>query len=263
LSNGNLKKTEKFALKKCPNFVRVQNQKFCGSMGNLTASDFGRKIQLGNTLIMKSLRNFSGCLAVALLAPLLAGCQTHKSVMALGNGYEEVSHPNHNFLILAEPLPPRISLQYKSSDDTITPIWPSLYGVGEVIHGKLAIFVGDKAYVDPDRVTHPRLFAVQSPDVPLDITDEILRDWAQAAGRNFNTARDRFAAVTPEENNGGLELRLEFTSSDPLAGPDDWPRQIAVRLNWNQVETIMQTVKNNGTQRKDLHWGTAYISEKP
>jgi hypothetical protein len=211
---------------------------------------------------MKLLRNFTGCLTLALLAPLWAGCQTHKSVTPLGNGYEEVSHPNRNFILLAEPIPPRISLQYSNTDSTITPVWPSLYGVGEVIHGKLAVFVGDKAYLEPDRVTHPRLFTVKSPDLPLDITDEILREWSRVANKNFNTARDRFVSATPEENDGGLELHLEFSASDELAGPDNWPKQVAVRLNWSQVEAIMQAVKNNGIQQKDLAWKTPYIGEK-
>ena len=212
---------------------------------------------------MKLLRNFLGCLTLALLAPIWAGCQTHKSVTALGSGYEEISHPKRTLIALDEPVPPRISLQYRSTNDLVTPIWPSLYGVGEVIHGKLAVFLGDKAYVEPDRVTHPRLFAVKSPDLPVDITDEILREWSRVAGKNFNTARDRFISATPGENNGGLELHLEFSASDELAGPDDWPKQVAVRLNWSQIEAIMRAVKNNGIEQKDLRWDTPYIGEKP
>ncbi len=213
--------------------------------------------------MMKLLRNFAGCVVLAALAPIWAGCQTHKSITPLGNGYEEVSHPNHNYILLAEPVPPRISLQYRGTNDMVTPIWPSLYGAGEVFHGKLAIFVGDKAYIEPDRVTHPRLFAVQSPDLPLDITDEVLQLWSQAVGKNFTTARDRFVTATPEEKNGRLELRLEFSSTDELSGPDDWPKQSTARLDWSQVEAVMQAVKTKGVQLKDLRWGTPYIGGKP
>ena len=46
------------------------------------------------------------------------------------------------------------------------------------------IFVGDKAYLEPDRVTHPRLFAVKSPELPLDITDEMLWRWSKASFTN-------------------------------------------------------------------------------
>jgi hypothetical protein len=228
----------------------------------LTASDFADKIHFGNTLMMKLLRNFAGCLALAMLAPVWAGCQTHKSITSLSNGYEEVVHPHHDFMIRSEPIPPRISLQYRGTNDTVTPIWPSLYGVGDVFHDKLAIFVGDKAYIEPDRVTHPRLFAVKSPDLPLDITDEVLQLWSQAVRKNFNTARDRFVTVTPEEKNGRLELHLEFSAPDELSGPDDWPKQSTARLDWSQVEAIMQAVKTKGVQLKDLRWGTPYIGEK-
>jgi hypothetical protein len=212
---------------------------------------------------MKLLKNFAAGLVLAILVPVWSGCQTqHKSVMPLTDGYEEVSHPNHNFIILAEPVPPRISLQYRNQDGTITPVWPSLYGTGEVIHDKLAVFAGDKAYIEPDRVTHPRLFAVKSPGLPVDITDEVLRQWSQAAGKNLNTARDRFVTATPEENEGRLELHLDFSLSDELAGRDEWPRQSTLRMDWKQVEGIMETVKARGVQQKDLRWNAPYIGEK-
>jgi hypothetical protein len=217
---------------------------------------------LDNALTMKLLRDFTACLALATLATTWAGCQTHKSVMPVGEGYEEVSHPTRNFIMLDEPTPPRISFQYRSADSTVAPIWSSLYGAGEVIHDGLAIFVGDKAYIESDRVTHPRLFAVKSPALPLDITDEALRDWSQAAGKDFNTARDRLTVITPEENNDHLELHFEFSAPDELSGPDNWPKQSALRLDWSQVDAMVQAVKTKGFEQKDLHWKTPYIGEK-
>jgi hypothetical protein len=162
-----------------------------------------------------------------------------------------------------EPPPPRVAFQHRGTNDTVTPIWPALYGVSDVIKGNLAIFVADKAYFDPDRVTQPRLFAVKSPDLPLDITDEVLRQWSKVTGKNFTKARDRFTLATPTENDGRLDLQLEFWSNNGTdTGRDDWPEHGSLQLDWAQVEQIIQTVKTSGVPMKDLRWGTPYIGER-
>jgi hypothetical protein len=211
---------------------------------------------------MKLPKNSAACLILALLVPGWAGCKTHTTIAPVSNGYEEVSHPNRTFVLFDEPLAPRVSFQHRDADGTVTLIWPSLYGVSEVVKSDLAIFVGDRAYIEPERVTHPRLFAVRSPDLPLDITDEVLREWSKATGRDYNRAQDNFTLVTPGEKNGRLELRLEFSPADEMSGNRaDWPEQSALLLDWNQVEEIMRTVKAKGTEQKDLRWKTPYIGE--
>ncbi len=190
-----------------------------------------------------------------------AGCQTHTTVLPLQNGYEEVSHPHHS--LVDEPAPPRISFRYRGTNGVVTPIWPSLYGVNDVFKGDLAIFVAEKAAITPERVTHPRLFAVRSPELPLDLTDEVLWRWSQANGRDFQKTLQKLAMVTPEEKNGGLELRLEFwTPSAYSAEREDWPEQSSLQLDWRQVDEIMGRVKTKGVEEKDLRWHTPYIGEK-
>jgi hypothetical protein len=214
----------------------------------------------GEDLTMKLPKRIAFCIALALLGAGLAGCQTHRTVTAMSSGYEEVSHPNH--ALFDEPPPPRISFQHRNADGTVTEIWPSLYGVGELFQDGLALFVGDKAYVEPDRVTHPRLFAVRSPDLPVDITDEVLGRWAKAAGKNFKQARDRFTMVTPNEKDGRVELSLEFSTGDKwAANPVDWPEQSTLSLDWAQVWEMMRAVKAAGVQKNDLRWHTAYIGD--
>ena len=111
---------------------------------------------------------------------------------------------------MSQPETTRVSFLYRAPDGKTTLIWPSLYGVGEVIKGDVAVFVGDKAYVSSDpndpRGMKPRLFAVQSPALPLDITDEILWRWSKATGKDFEKARQFFSLVTPVEMNGQLGL---------------------------------------------------------
>jgi hypothetical protein len=206
---------------------------------------------------MKLINNPIVHFSLAMLCAGLAGCMTPNPVAPLGGGYEEKGHPNRSS---PDPADARVSFQYRAPDGKITLIWPSLYGVGEVIKGDVAIFVGDKAYVDPDsdnpHSTKPRLFAVRSPALPLDITDEILWRWSKATGKDFAKALDCFSLVTPAEKNGHLELQLEFWTEEK-----DWPDKSTVQLDWNQMSDIMREVKAKGALRTDPRWGTSYIEK--
>ncbi len=194
-------------------------------------------------------------LAVVLLSLGLAGCQSHKTVAPLTGGYLEVTHPPSAFS--GQTGQPRVSFEQRGSGDLTVMIWPALYGVGEVIQGDLAIFVGDKAYVESgSKVTHPRLFAVKPPELPLDITDEVLWRWSKASGKDFAKTLDKFSLVTPAEKDGRLELQLDFWSDDK-----DWPSQSELQLGWNQVTEIMGAVKKKGVVDKDLRWHTPYVRE--
>ena len=207
---------------------------------------------------MKLIKNPIIHFPLAILCAGLAGCMTPNPVAPLGGGYEEKGHPNRSS---PDPADTRVSFQYRAPDGKVTLIWPSLYGVGEVIKGDVAIFVGDKAYVQPDpndpRGTKSRLFAVRSPALPLDITGEVLRQWSKKTGKDFEKALDWLSMVTPAEKNGQLELQLEFWTEDK-----DWPDKTTFQLNWSQVFDIMHEVKEKGTLRKDPRWGTPYIGKE-
>lgn len=210
---------------------------------------------------MRLLKYAAAYIVLTLSGLCWTGCQTHKAVIPLNSGYQEVSHPHHTFI--DEPEPPRISFQHRAADGTVTQIWPSLFGVDTVIEGDLAIFVAEKAYVDPERVTHPRLFAVQAPALPLDLTDEILWRWSQANGKNFNKTLQKFSGITPVERNGGLEVRLDFWADTTFGtAREDWPDNSSILFTWPQVEEIIQAVKAKGVVQKDLRWHTEYIGEK-
>jgi hypothetical protein len=190
-----------------------------------------------------------------------AGCKTHPTTNPLSAGYEEVSHPYHT--LIDEPPPPRVSLQYRDAQGVVTPIWPAVYGGDEVIHDKTIIFVAQKAYMDPDRVTHPRLFAANAPDLPLDLTDEVLWRWSQVNHRNFPQTLRQFEMITPAEAKGGLQLNLEFWGQDTLGSESaDWPPESSLWLSWEQVADIMRAVKTKGVMEKDLRWHTPHIGEK-
>ncbi len=195
---------------------------------------------------------------LAILCAGLAGCMTPNPAVPLGGGYEEKGHPNRSS---TEPADTRVSFQYHAANGKIILIWPALYGVGEVVKDDVAIFVGDKAYVSPDpddsRGTKPRLFAVRSPGLPLDITDEVLWRWSKATGKGFAKAVQLFSLATPAEKNGRLELQLEFWTQER-----DWPDKTTFELDWGQVSDIMREVKEKGVMRKDPRWDTPYIGKE-
>ena len=207
---------------------------------------------------MKMIEKLVCCFLPALLCIGLSGCASPpRPVQTLGNGYQEVAHPSKS---QDSPDDVRISLEYRAPGGKITLVWPSLSGVDEIIKGDLAIFVGEKAYVssDPDdpQGMKPRLFAVQAPGLPLDITDEVLWDWSKASGNDFAKAEQLLEMVTPVEKDNGLEVQLEFWEDG-----NGWPDNSTLQLNWNQVSDIMRTVKEKGTVHKDLRWGTPYIEK--
>jgi hypothetical protein len=188
----------------------------------------------------------------------LTGCKTPTTPLA--NGYEQVTHPIR--VGFGEPPSSRISFQYQAPSGQTIRIWPSLYGIGEVINGDVAIFVGDLTYADSGgRVTHPRLFAVQAPGLPVDITDAVLWRWSKANGQDFTTTRNRISLVTPEKLDGRLELHLDFWTGGTLSDFKNWPDRSDLPLAWQQVSNLLQAVKISGVLKKDLRWRTPYIGD--
>jgi hypothetical protein len=203
---------------------------------------------------MEWIKQLGSCVLPALLCFGMAGCTTPPRIQPLSGGYEEIGHPAKS----ADPEDMRISFDYRVPGGSTMLIWPSLYETAVVIKGDVAFFVGDKAYVssDPDdpRGLKPRLFAVQPPGLPLDITDEVLWYWSKASGKDFAKAVQLFLLATPVEKNNHLDVQLEFWVDE-----NGWPDHSTLQLDWNQVSEIMRTVKAKGSVRKDLRWGTPYI----
>lgn len=207
---------------------------------------------------MNWLQNLSRLLVLGLLGCCWAGCKSQKTPVA--NGYEKVTHPTSPLSF--EPETARVSFQFREASGKTILIWPVIYDSDCVVKGELAVFLGDKAYVEPDgKVTHPRLFAVKAPELPMDITDEVVWRWSKANGRDITKAKSRFSLVTAEEKNDGLELHLEFVPGGMLSDERDWPDAGEMQLDWKQVADILRAEKTKGVVEKDLRWHTPYIGE--
>ena len=206
---------------------------------------------------MNPFKNPTVYFSLAILGIVLAGCASQRITTPLGNGYEEVAHPTR--ASLEAPETTRISLEYRNPDGKSILVWPSLYGVDEVVKGDLVIFVGDKAYVNPGsddpKGFTPRLFAARAPGLPMDVTDEILWRWSKASGNDFFQTLLMLSLASPVEKNGHLELHLVFANDDR-----NWPDTV-IQLDWNQVSDIMREVREKGDVRKDLRWSTPYLQK--
>jgi len=197
-------------------------------------------------------------LALLFVSASLTGCQSEKNITKLGHGYEEVLHPS---LVPDNANLPRVSLQHRNADGKVTSIWPALSGPAEIIHSNLVVFVGDKAFLNPEKSIHPRLFAVEAPALPLDITDETLWHWSQINGKNFEHAMERLCLISATATDHGLNVHLEFLFVDELQDDKNWPDTSDLKLDWAQLGKIIQAVKAKGVVEKDLRWKTLYIGE--
>jgi hypothetical protein len=198
-------------------------------------------------------------LAAVLICVGFTGCQSQKNVSAMGNGYEETPHRSHAFMQKAQTW---VSLDYRDSADKTTEVWPTISTDNVIIKGDLAVFVGDKAFVTPQRTTHPRLFAVKSPELPIDISDEVLHRWCVANSKLYSQAANNLIQLSIESKDDGLIVHLEFWTSGLLGENKDWPDASDLNLNWPQVKDIMNHVKARGIPKKDPRWDTPYIGEK-
>jgi len=208
------------------------------------------------TLFMKPSRPSWLLVTLALSGLCLAGCQTPKKhPIPVGHGYEEVSHPESGQS--GEGAFTRISFEFAQTNGADLLIWPSLYGVNEVIRDDLAIFVGDVARSRRGGST-PHLFMVQSPKLPVDITDEILWRWAKKAGKDFSTAQEKYSLVTPVDRHGHLELELEFWTDE---GEKGWPEKAVLTLEWNQLPGLLRAAQQRAFPMEDLRWHTPYLRE--
>jgi hypothetical protein len=208
---------------------------------------------------MNLLKGFVFRLAAVLICAGLTGCQSPKITTPVGNGYEEVPHRSHAFMQAPQTW---VSLEYRGSADKSTVVWPSISTENTVIKGDLAVFIGNKAFITPDRVTRPRLFAVQAPELPIDISDEVLHQWCVANSKPFGQASANLIQLSFEETKDGLTVHFEFWTSGLLGENKDWPDESDVNLDWPKIKDSMNRVKARGIAKKDLRWNTPYIGEK-
>ena len=190
---------------------------------------------------------------LAVFCVSITGCGSVSSEEPLGSGYEEVTYTQNS---ISEPSAHQITLQFRKPSGGRIMIWPSAGGV--VVRNDVAVFVGDKAWKQPSFGERwpmkPRLFAVKAPELPLDITDEVLWRWSKQSKKNFTEIFGKDYISYSKETNNVLEFHF-FIVSIP-----DW-KELNISMEWSQLSDIMREVKEKGVVHKDLRWGTSYIEK--
>jgi hypothetical protein len=190
-------------------------------------------------------------IAAAILCTNLTGCGTIPSYEQLGNGYVMATYIRTSW----EPPAMRFELQYRKGLRTVV-IWPSLYAVREVVKDDVVVFVANTAIEPPlsdePRATMERLFAVKAPELPMDITDEVLWRWSKESGADFVKLLKTASIVYAKQNDNAVEFHFV----------DGSHKDIIPTLDWNQISDVMREVKEKGVVRKDRVQGTSYIEKE-
>src|ERR1043166_3923085 len=118
---------------------------------------------------------------LAVLCVAVSGCEK-TTEESLGGGYQTAAHTWHSW----EPPTGRTELWHVDSSGKRTLIWPKTYST--MVQDDVAVFLGEKAYEPPLPGTRFRLFAVRSPELPMEITDQVVGRWAISEGKDPRAA---------------------------------------------------------------------------
>ena len=133
-----------------------------------------------------------------------------------------------------------------------------------VVNNDTAVLIGGKAAVYPDgsESLTARLIAFKGPTGPaMDITDQVLMKYYAGTGMGLtNFMWDTLGSLTKTNNS----IQIPFGSSKGMPGSKDfWPTAFECHLtiSWNEIDAVMQDVKQNGKLKKEKWSGTEYLQK--
>lgn len=131
---------------------------------------------------------------------------------------------------------PKAELYYKSNNSKPVLIWPFL--TGEMYYtNDLFFFVGSIRDQD-GTTTIRRYFATQAPGPAMDVSDDLLKRFADSNRLDFATVRKHYIPQRLQKVSETIEVHF--------FGPDQQPDILLV--DWQQVSNIVQDVKRTGKQ---------------
>jgi hypothetical protein len=153
---------------------------------------------------------------------------------------------------------------YRDANGKTTVVWPYLQMVAHnnmVVSNDTAVFVGGVASLLTDGNEHllDRLIAFKGPDGPaMDITDQVLLKYYAGTGMGLTN----YGGLNSLDKTNG-SIQIEFISAKIRPGTKNiWDGFGCFEtLSWNEIEAIMQDVKQNGKLKKEKWSGTEYLQK--
>jgi hypothetical protein len=187
---------------------------------------------------------------IALSLALLTG-----SIFLLGQGCEdkksEFKRLSGGFGVMAQWVGidsgPRAELYYKTNNSKPVLIWPFL--TGEMYYtNDLFFFVGSIRDKD-GTITIERYFAVEAPGPAVDVSDDLLKRFADSNHLDFAEARKHYRPLELKKVPDGIEAFIGPSESNTLF------------INWEQLSNIIQDVKRTGKQHAVENPHTVYLKK--
>jgi hypothetical protein len=188
----------------------------------------------------------------ALLLTLLTG-----SIVLLGQGCEdkksEFKPLSGGFGVKAQWVGidsgPRAELYYKTNGSKPVLIWPFL--TGEMYYTNDLFFFVGSIRDEQGRISVERYFAVNAPGPAIDVSDDLLKRFADTNGWDFSMVRKKYGPAVLKKLSEGIEVHF--------IGPYQQPDTLLV--NWEELSNIVQDVKRTGKQHavEDPH--TVYLKK--
>jgi hypothetical protein len=144
---------------------------------------------------------------------------------------------------------PAAGLYYKTNDSKPVLIWPFL--TGEMYYTNDLFFFVGSVRDEEGRIGDPRYFAVKAPGPAMDVSDELLKWFADSNRLEFSSVRKKYAPEILKEVPAGFEAQF--------LGPYQQPNTLLV--NWQQLSNIIQDVKQTGKQHSVEKPHTVYLKK--
>lgn len=142
---------------------------------------------------------------------------------------------------------PRAELHYKTNNSKPVLIWPFLDG--EMYYTNDLFFFGGSIRDEKGNIRVPRYFAVKAPGPAIDVSDDLLKRFAESNHLDFAEAKRHYRPWKLEKVPDGIKVFLGSDETNTLL------------VNWEQLLSIIQDVKQTGKQHavEDPH--TVYLKK--
>ncbi len=144
---------------------------------------------------------------------------------------------------------PRAELYYKTNGSEPVLIWPFLDG--EMYYTNDLFFFVGSIRDEGGRIRVPRYFAVKAPGPAIDVSDDLLKRFAESNHLDFADVRKQYEPLRLQQVSDEIEVHF--------IGPYQKPNTLLV--DWEQLSNIIQDVKRTGKQHavEDPH--TVYLKK--